>query len=101
MNDWCPRTSRVPDVTAVEVVGPYGLRLTFDDGTTGDIDVSKRVEFRGVFAPLADPAHFALVHVDGEAGTVAWPGGADLDPVVLHGIVTGRPRTMQSSRGKS
>jgi len=39
-----------------------------------------------VFATvLADPEFFAQVRVDDELGTVAWPNGADLDPLVLHG----------------
>ena len=81
----------IPEVTAVEVIGPHHLRLAFSDGASGDVDVSACIPFRGVFAPLADPVHFALVRVDAEAGTVVWPNGADLDPIVLHGIVTGRP----------
>jgi hypothetical protein len=30
---------------------------------------------------------FAQVRVDTELGTVVWPNGADLDPLVLHGDV--------------
>jgi len=37
----------------------------------------------GVFAALQDPAFFARVSVDREAGTIVWPNGADLDPDVL------------------
>jgi hypothetical protein len=38
-----------------------------------------------VFEPLTNPDFFAQVHVDEELGTVVWPNGADLDPLVLHG----------------
>jgi hypothetical protein len=38
-----------------------------------------------VFEPLADPDFFARVRLDDELGTVVWPNGADLDPLVLHG----------------
>jgi len=37
-----------------------------------------------VFEPLKDPKVFRQVRVDKEAGTVAWPNGADLDPDVLY-----------------
>ena len=47
--------------------------------------------FEGVFEPLRDPAYFAQVHVDPDLGTVTWPNGADLDPDVLYGRVTGTP----------
>lgn len=38
----------------------------------------------GVLAPLNDPAYFARVCVDTEAGTIAWPGGIDLAPEPLY-----------------
>lgn len=38
-----------------------------------------------MFEPLADPDFFAQVRVDDALGTVVWPNGADLDPLVLHG----------------
>jgi len=44
-----------------------------------------------VFEPLRDPAYFAKLRVDPELGTVVWPNGADLDPDVLYGHVTGAP----------
>lgn len=46
------------DITEVEVTGPYRLRLTFDDGTVGEVDFSES-EWRGVFEPLRDPGYFA------------------------------------------
>jgi hypothetical protein len=36
-----------------------------------------------MFEPLRDPAFFARVAI--EHGTVVWPNGVDLDPLVLHG----------------
>ena len=72
------------DVTEVEVLGHYRLRLTFDDGMTGDVDLSHLRGSGGVFAPLADPAVFAEVRVDSEIGTITWPDGADLAPEVLY-----------------
>jgi Protein of unknown function (DUF2442) len=71
------------DITGVEVVAEYRLRLTFADGTVGDVDFSER-EWRGVFAPLADPAWFARVEVDAEGGTISWPGGLDMAPEPLY-----------------
>jgi hypothetical protein len=71
------------DVAAVEVVGKFRLRLTFEDGTVGDVDFSAR-EWRGVLEPLSDPAYFARVYVDPEAGTIAWPNGVDLAPEPLY-----------------
>lgn len=71
-------------VTSVEVVGDFSLRLGFSDGSSREVDLEDRL--RGpVFEPLKNPQFFAQVRVDEELGTIVWPNGADLDPVVLHG----------------
>jgi len=79
------------DVTEVKAVGGYRLRLCFEDGVSGEVDVSEMVEFRGVFAPLRDETEFARVSVDRNSGTIVWPNGADLDPDVLYAAVSGKP----------
>jgi hypothetical protein len=73
-------------VTSVEVLGHYRLRLGFNDGSKRDVDLTGALH-GPVFEPLADPDFFAHVRVDEERGTVAWPNGAYLDPLVLHGDV--------------
>ena len=77
-----------PRVQAVEVLPPYGLRLTFRDGSSGIVDGRRWLhEADGtVFAPLRDPAFFAQVYVDHEAGTIAWPNDVDLDPDTLYDL---------------
>jgi hypothetical protein len=74
---------QLADITAVEVIGDHRLRLTFEDGTVGDVDFAGR-EWRGVFESLRDPAFFARVEVDPEAGTITWPGGLDMAPEPLY-----------------
>ena len=71
------------DVTEVEVLGDHRLRLTFEDGVVGDVGFDDQ-EWRGVFEPLRDPDYFARVRVDPEAGTIAWPNGADMAPEPLY-----------------
>lgn len=71
-------------VTSVDVLGHYKLRLGFSDGSTRDVDLTGELH-GSVFEPLADPDYFAQVRVDERLGTVVWPNGADLDPLVLHG----------------
>lgn len=78
-------------VTSVEVLGHYRLRLGFSDGSQRDVDLAG--ELHGpIFKPLGDPDFFAQVRVDDELGTVVWPNGADLDPLVLHGDFEPAPR---------
>lgn len=89
------------DVVAVEVVGPHRLRLTFEDGVAGEVDVARLVAFEGVFAPLADPEQFGSERVSADAGTVVWPNGADLDPDVLYAEVTGEPIERHLSQARA
>ncbi len=79
------------DIVAVHPLGDYRLNLRFEDGVEGIVDISALIGFKGVFAPMRDPAWFAQVRVDPESGTVVWPNGADLDPYVLYAQVTGNP----------
>ena len=78
------------DIVEVKHLGGYRLRLRFEDGVTGDVNLEGKLEFRGVFALLKDPAEFAKVFVNSELGTIVWPNGADLDPDVLYAAVTGQ-----------
>ena len=81
----------LPNVVSVIQIGPYRLRLRFDDGAEGEVDIQEMTTFEGVFEPMSDPRFFSQVRVDPEAGTIVWPNGADLDPLVLHSRVTGKP----------
>jgi hypothetical protein len=74
---------RLFDVTAVEVIADFRLRLAFDDGTVGELDFWQRA-WQGIFAPLRDPRFFAQVRLDRDAGTIAWPNGADMAPETLY-----------------
>jgi hypothetical protein len=79
------------DVVEVRVLGGYRVRLRFEDGVQGELDLGKMIRFQGVFAGIADEREFAKVRVDPELGTIVWPNGADLDPDVLYAAVTGKP----------
>jgi hypothetical protein len=74
-------------VTAVEALGDHRLRLRFEDGAEGELDLSAW-SWRGIFEPLQDATFFAKVKLDDELGTIVWPNGADLAPETLHAWVT-------------
>jgi Protein of unknown function (DUF2442) len=69
-------------VVGAAVAGDRVLRLLFSDGAAGDVDFSGEW-WTGVLSPLNDPAYFAEVTVDSEAGTLVWPNGIDLAPEPL------------------
>ncbi len=78
------------DVAAVEHLGGHRLRVRFDDGVEGEVDLSTYLRFEGLLAALRDPAYVAQVAVDPEVRTLRWPNGIDLDTLVLYSHVTGR-----------
>ena len=84
-------------VISVEVVRDFVLRFFFSDGSSRELDLEGNL-WGPVFEPLRDdPALFAQVKVDHELGTIVWPNGADMDPVVLHG--SAEPAWKEDERG--
>ncbi len=79
------------DVVSVEAKENYRVLLRFEDGATGIVDVAELVEFSGVFEPLREQGYFEQVRIEPDLGTIVWPNGADLDPVVLYAHATGQP----------
>jgi hypothetical protein len=71
------------DVVEVRYVREYTVWLKFEDGTEGEVDISR--SFRGpVFEPLRHVEYFRQVRVDPELGTIVWPNGADVAPETLY-----------------
>ena len=79
------------DVTQVKPLGDYRLHLRFEDGAEGVLDLAENLQCEGIFAPLAERAHFVQVRVNPSIGTICWPNGADVDPDVMYALVTGEP----------
>ena len=77
------------DIVEARALEGHRIYLRFEDGVEGEVDLSKLVDFKGVFAPLRDPEEVRRVTVNPELGTVCWPTGADLDPDVLYSVLTG------------
>lgn len=66
-------------VLRAQHLGAHRVRLCFDDGVVGDVDLQPFL--RGpVFQPLKDPAYFAGF---GVKVTLVWPNGADFAPEFL------------------
>jgi hypothetical protein len=78
------------DIVEVRHLGEHRLHLRFEDGVSGEVDLARMIEFKGIFAALLDETEFARVRIDPKSGTVVWPNGADLDPDVLYAAVTGQ-----------
>jgi len=68
-----------PRLLTVQHEAEFRLRLRYDDGTEGTVDLSSEIRKGGVFAALRDPAVFASVGI-GEFGQIEWPNGIDICP---------------------
>jgi hypothetical protein len=87
------------DAIRVKVLDDHRLHVWFRDGSEGDVDVAELVgEFRGVFEPLKKLDYFRKVKINREIGTLEWPNGADIDPLMLYSKATGKPIVLNLSR---
>ena len=68
-------------ITQLNITPPYSLNITFADGTTGTVDMANE-SFIGMFAPLQNPAYFALATL--QNGVVTWPNGLDIAPDAMY-----------------
>jgi hypothetical protein len=63
--------------------------IKFSDNTEGVVYLSG-LKGKGVFSKFDDETFFNSVFIDPESHTLVWPGGIDLDPLVLYSEVTGK-----------
>ena len=70
-------------VESFEIVGPYKLRVRFEDHVEQTIDFQP-VLAGELYGPLRELEMFNRVEIDPEVHTLVWPNGADFDPATLH-----------------
>lgn len=64
-------------------VRDYIIRLRFNDGAEGEVDLKDELEGE-VFQPLKDISRFTRFRVDAEMQTLVWNNGADMAPEFLY-----------------
>lgn len=78
--------------TEVTPLPDFRLFVRFNDGATGEVDLSAELEGE-VFEALRDPAMFATAIQHPVMRTATWANGADLAPEFLREL-------MQAQRGE-
>ncbi|GBF79376.1 DUF2442 domain-containing protein [Aphanothece sacrum] len=86
------------DIIEVQPRENYQLYIKFEDEKEGIVDITKLVQFTGIFERLKELNYFQSVKLNPEWGTIYWENGADLDPDVLYSIVTGETIYQDKSR---
>jgi hypothetical protein len=69
-------------VKSFAIVGPYTLKVGFDDGQCREIDFRPILQGE-LYGLLRDLRLFEQVRLDVEVHTLVWPNGADFDPATL------------------
>lgn len=82
-------------IQEAEYVGGYQIRLRFDTGEEGVVDLSDIVAHYSAAQSLKDERVFAKFTLD-EWPTLVWPCGFDLSPETLYERATGKCPAWQS-----
>lgn len=75
-------------ILSVEPLAGHKLKLRYDDGVEGVVDLSAEVG-KGVFKAWENPEFFQRVRI-GDFGQVEWPDEIDLCPDALYLKITGK-----------
>jgi hypothetical protein len=73
----------LPIIVDVRYAGGHRVWLRFADDVSGEIDLAAEL-WGPVFEPLRAIETFAMVRLDPDTDTIAWPNGADFSPSWLH-----------------
>lgn len=79
------------NIVAAEYLDGYRLALTFADGRSGVVDLSRHVRAGGVFTRLADVHIFKQFSINPDFGTICWGDDLDIAPETLYYEVAGVP----------
>ena len=73
----------MPKLIQAKYAGDYQIKVWFDDGHSGIIDMQNEL-WGEVFEPLKELSLFRSFKLDPELHTLVWPTGADLAPEFLY-----------------
>ena len=76
-------TATTPKLESAEHLRRYSLKLRFDDGREGVLDLEDQL-WGEMFEPLRDIEQFKDFRIDRELSTIVWSNGADLAPEFLY-----------------
>ena len=82
-------------ITKAEYLGDHKIKIRFDDGSEGIVDLSGSLEGK-VFENLKNEKNFSKFKVDKELGTIVWENGADLAPEYLYFLAFKDRKDLQS-----
>jgi Protein of unknown function (DUF2442) len=78
---------RVMKISSVNYIGDYTIRVKFEDGVEGDINLSDLIS-SGIFRELKDSNRFAQVFTTGYS--IAWSAELEIDAATIYSEITGK-----------
>ena len=81
-------------VTDVQYLKDYQLKLTFNNGLVGVVDLEQEL-YGEIFEPLQDKALFRQVYLTSR--TIEWPNGADFAPAFLLKLIQSTTESEQAA----
>lgn len=75
------------DVVEAEYIADYKIKLSFENGKRGIVDLKDYSKKGGVFEDFKDKNYFMKFYVNKDLGTICWPNGADIAPETLLGKI--------------
>ena len=79
------------NILSAKYVDGYRLEVTFADGNSGVVDLSRHIRAGEVFSHLSDLAAFRQFTINRDFGTICWGEGLDIAPETLYYEVLGVP----------
>ncbi|MBM3860372.1 MAG: DUF2442 domain-containing protein [Verrucomicrobia bacterium] len=77
-------------VVSAKYLDGYRLAVTFADGNSGVVDLTKQIRSGGVFARLADPKVFQQFSINSDFGVICWGDDVDIAPETLYEQAVGK-----------
>ena len=80
------------NVVSAEYIDGYRIKVAFEDGTTGVLDLQSYARRGGVFRKLADMKYFKRFSINADFGVICWGahGEVDIAPETLYELAGGR-----------
>ncbi len=79
------------DIIKASHLGGYKIKLTFENGKEGVVDLEKYSKVGGVFKSFSNPEYFKKFRVNEELGVLCWADGEDIAPETIYSMATGEP----------
>jgi len=79
------------DVISAKYKGEYKIEVTFEDGASGIVDLSKYLLEGGVFEKFKDMEFFKKFKINEELGVLTWRDEIDIAPETLYSEATNSP----------